>query len=161
MATPAMAQSWGGGWGGWGGGWGGGYRHHDRGVDAGDVIAGILIIGGIAAIASAASSNSKNKRYERRDYPQRNDDYGRDYSRESSRDDRPEWQGSASDINGAISRCLDSVSRGSGRGEQVDRVERDGDGWRVAGRNGQGESFVCSVDRDGRIRNVDVAGRPN
>ncbi|MFM5955492.1 MAG: hypothetical protein ACKOPE_14485 [Novosphingobium sp.] len=156
MATPAMAQ----GWGGWGGGWGGHYRHRDR-VDAGDVIAGILIIGGIAAIASAASSNSKNKRYERRDIPQRNDDYGRDYSRESGRDDRPEWQGSTSDINGAISRCLDSVSSSTGRGEQVDRVERDGDGWRVAGRNGQGENFVCSVDRDGRIRNVDVNGRQN
>ena len=31
-------------------------RHRDR-IDAGDVIAGALIIGGIAAIASAASGN--------------------------------------------------------------------------------------------------------
>ena len=49
-ATPALAQVW--GWG--GGGWG--HHHRDR-VDAGDVIAGILIIGGIAAIASAASKS--------------------------------------------------------------------------------------------------------
>ena len=38
-ATPAAAQ----------------YRERDRGIDAGDVIAGALIIGGIAAVASAAA----------------------------------------------------------------------------------------------------------
>lgn len=43
-------------------GWRLGRHHHDR-VDAGDVLAGILIIGGIAAIASAASNN-KQKRAE-------------------------------------------------------------------------------------------------
>ena len=40
-ATPAAAQ----------------YRDRDRGISAGDVIAGALIIGGIAAVASAASRN--------------------------------------------------------------------------------------------------------
>ena len=40
------------------------YRHRRGGVDAGDVIAGVLILGGIAAIADAAS---KNNRRERRD----------------------------------------------------------------------------------------------
>jgi hypothetical protein len=46
-AMPAQARD----------GWGGG-RHHD-GIDAGDVIAGALIIGGIAAVASAASNDSR------------------------------------------------------------------------------------------------------
>ena len=39
-----------------------GYRHRDR-VDAGDVIAGVLILGGIAAIASAAGKQREDRRY--------------------------------------------------------------------------------------------------
>lgn len=51
-----------GGWGGGYGGWGG-YRHHHHGdgIDGGDVLAGILILGGIAAIATAASNNSRDR----------------------------------------------------------------------------------------------------
>ena len=49
-ASPAMARGW-------------GHRHHDRGgVDAGDIFAGLLVIGGIAAIASAASKKNKQPR---------------------------------------------------------------------------------------------------
>jgi len=40
-ATPASARHW---------------RHHDHGIDGGDVLAGLLIIGGIAAVASAATA---------------------------------------------------------------------------------------------------------
>src|SRR6478735_8528970 len=43
-ATPALAQS----------------RNHDNGIDVGDVIAGALIIGGIAAVATAASRGNRN-----------------------------------------------------------------------------------------------------
>jgi hypothetical protein len=61
--------------------WGGG-RHHD-GIDAGDVIAGALIIGGIAAIASAASNGSRygGGRYgwRDRDYGGYNNGYNNDY----------------------------------------------------------------------------------
>ena len=43
------------------------WRDRDRGIDAGDIIAGALIIGGIAAIASAASNNrDRYDRYDRR-----------------------------------------------------------------------------------------------
>ena len=50
-ATPALARDR------WGGGdWGRHYRH-DR-VDAGDIFAGVLIIGAIAAIASASSKTA-------------------------------------------------------------------------------------------------------
>jgi hypothetical protein len=49
-------------------------EHRDRnGISAGDVIAGALIIGGIAAVASAASKNDRNRDY--RGYP---GDYGYD-----------------------------------------------------------------------------------
>lgn len=152
VATPALANhNW---------GWGG--RHHRDRVDAGDVLTGILIIGGIAAIASAASSNNKKRdRYERRDesYPDNRDQ--RDYSRD---DERPEWQGqqggeAGGDINGAINRCMSEVSRGSSRVQDVDSVAREGDGWRVMGSMTTGSSFSCAVDRDGRIRNVNIDGR--
>lgn len=138
MASPAMA----------GPGWGwGGHRHRDR-VDAGDVLTGILILGGIAAIASAASK-PKDRRYE-----QRSDDSSRaEPQYEGGRyDDRPEWR-EGTGINTAISRCLGEVSR-DGEAE-VDSVNRDGDGWRVSGRS-DGATFSCQIDGDGRIRNVDV-----
>lgn len=153
IATPAMAGGY--------GGWGGGYRHRDR-VDAGDVITGILIIGGIAAIASAASNNSKNKRYERSGDDGRYEDgrYEQDRnSRDYAGDDRPQWQ-EGSGINGAINRCLSEVGRGSSQNAEVDSVNRDGDGWRVAGRSSGGE-FSCSIDRDGRVRNVQVGDSSN
>lgn len=150
VATPAMANH----------DWGWGSRHHRDRVDAGDVLTGILIIGGIAAIASAASNSNKNKkrdRYERREesYPDQRDQ--RDYSR----DDRPEWQEqqSGGGINSAINRCMSEVSRGSSRVDEVDSVAREGDGWRVMGRTSSGSQFSCAVDRDGRIRNVNIDGR--
>ncbi|MFN3516146.1 MAG: hypothetical protein ACK4YM_03185 [Novosphingobium sp.] len=140
VATPAMARPhW---------GWGG-YHHRDR-VDAGDIIAGILIIGGIAAIASAASNDKKRNRYERRD---RYDRYERDYARE---DNRPQWQDSTG-VNGAINRCLGEVTRGgAGQNAEIDAVNRDGDGWKVEGRSEAGE-FSCIIDRAGRIRNIQIA----
>lgn len=149
IATPAMARDR--GWGGWGGGWG---RHHDR-VDAGDVLAGILIIGGIAAIASAASSASKNKRAnpEYRDPPPPPQD-----SRDYGNDSRPQWN-EGSGINSAVNRCIDEVSRGKSDVDSVDSVNREGDGWRVQGKVSGGGAFTCTVDGDGRIRNVNIDGR--
>lgn len=142
VSTPAMAgPRW---------GWGG-YHHRDR-VDAGDIFTGILIIGGIAAIASAASNNKKrdrSERYERRD---RDDRYERDYSRD---DDRPQWQ-SGTGVNGAINRCLGEVTRGAGQSAEIDAVNRDGDGWKVEGR-AEGGDFSCTIDGSGRIRNIQMS----
>ena len=57
MAAPAEAQRY--------------RRHYDRGIDAGDVITGVAVIGGIAAIASALNRDSYsygyNNRYRYRD----------------------------------------------------------------------------------------------
>ena len=146
-ATPAAAQGWG-----WGGGWGG-HRHRDH-IDAGDVIAGVLIIGGIAAIASAASKSKRNRR---------DDDYRGDYPRErqggySGNDNDQQWQQNGS-VDGAVNRCSNEVTRGSGRNVSVETINRDGDGWRIAGRTGEGAEFICSVDGSGQIRNVQVGGR--
>ena len=146
-ATPALAQGW--GWG--GGGWG--HHHRDR-VDAGDVLAGILIIGGIAAIASAASSKKRDRRNDDRpDYPgDRTNGYG------NGNDNDQQWQQNGG-VESAVNHCTAEVSRGSNRGTSVESINRDGDGWRVQGRTGAGADFTCSADGSGQIRNVQVGGR--
>ncbi len=148
-ATPAMAR-------GWGGGWGGHYRHHDR-VDGGDILAGILIIGGIAAIASAASKASKQRQQQddyREPLPRDRDEaprYGND-------EDRPEWR-EGTGIDSAINRCIDEVNRGKTRVGEVDSVNRDNGGWRITGTTTGNGNFSCTIDRDGRIRNLNVDGQ--
>ncbi len=165
-ATPALARDrhWG------GGGWG---RHHDR-IDAGDIFAGVLILGGIAAIASAASNSNKAKRerersrdyqypdqsYPQQPYPQRDNStgYGNDTRpsyNESDRSSRTESRG----LDSAVDRCASEIERGDRRIEAIDTVTRDGDGWRVAGRTTSGSGFACTVDRDGRVSNVNLDGR--
>jgi hypothetical protein len=155
VATPVMARGWGGGWG----------RHHND-IDAGDVITGILIIGGIAAIASAASKGSKDRQrnererdrdYPERDYPQR-DSRDRDDSRGYGNDDRPSWQ-EGRGIDSAVNRCVGEVERGDKRVDQVETVNRDGQGWKVTGRMTGGDSFSCTIDGEGRVRSSDIGGQ--
>lgn len=50
-------------------------RDHRGGIDGGDIIAGALVIGGIAAIAAAASNNNDRRDYDRYGY---GDGRGRD-----------------------------------------------------------------------------------
>ena len=154
-ATPAFAQSWG-----WGGGnWG--HHHRDR-VDAGDVLAGILIIGGIAAIASAASSKKRDRRDRRDDnrpdYPgDRTSGYG-GYGNDNDQQWPQQGQQNGG-VDSAVARCTSEVSRGADRNTSVESINRDGDGWRVQGRTGEGKAFLCSVDGNGQIRTVQVDGR--
>lgn len=123
------------------------YRHRHRNrVDAGDVIAGVLILGGIAAIASAASRNDRDRRYREREYRRdRNYDYRE--RRDSSRYD------GARGIDRAVEMCVSRIERNV-RVNSVDSVDRTGEGWRVTGRLYNGESFNCSIGSDGRIEGV-------
>ncbi len=156
VATPAMARDW---------GWGGAYGHrHNDGIDAGDVIAGILIIGGIAAIASAASKAGKDKRARSPNrYPDDqggSDGYSNDSNRgygSDNRDARPQWNGSNA-FNTAVDRCVGEIELGKARVESVDSVNRDGAGWRVQGQVRGSGDFACSIDGDGRIRSVSIDG---
>ena len=127
-------------------GWGR-HRRHRGGVDAGDVIAGVLILGGIAAVASAASKSSRQR-----------DDYR---YREPYRDERPEYRperssSSASGIDNAVDMCVGQVERGDDRVASVDNASRTGEGWRISGQLDAGGGFSCWIDNDGRIRNVDL-----
>ncbi|GMM92968.1 hypothetical protein [Qipengyuania sp. MTN3-11] len=123
------------------------YRHRHGGVDAGDVIAGVLILGGIAAVASAASRSD-----ERRDdyrYPARYPD-ARGDARYPSQDARG--------INRAVSICVDAIERDV-RVSQVDNVDRTAAGWRVSGTLYDGEGFDCRIGSDGRIEDIDYSAR--
>lgn len=150
-ATPAMANGWGWGWDDWGH-----RRHHDR-IDAGDVLTGILIIGGIAAIASAVSSSDRDRQRRRDDRRDRDTDYPQDrgpgYAPAGNAS--PSW--SEGGIGNAVDRCMQELSSGNGR-DTVDGVSRAGEGWRVQGRTGEGKAFSCTVDGNGRIRNISVDG---
>ena len=156
LPVTAEARGWG-GRGNWGGGWGRG--HHDD-IDAGDVFAGLLIIGGIAAIASAAS---KADRPQRQSVP--SPDYRDPAPRYGDRDDRPSWQegravgsGAGRGIDGAVDACVGEVERGTRRVDTVDGVRRDQNGWRVDGRVRTGQGFACEVDAGGSVRRVTVDG---
>jgi hypothetical protein len=102
------------------------YRDRDRdrgnGIDAGDIIAGALIIGGIAAVASAGSNN----RYGRND---RYDGYDRGYSR-------------SGDPRQAVEQCVNAAERnasrysyrGNAQVTDIRNIDRKSDGYTVKGR---------------------------
>ncbi len=138
-------------WGGWGG------RRHRDDVSVGDVLTGVLIIGGIAAIASAASKGSRDRQQQdtyRYPAPESRSDSGRYGEPVPQRS----W-GSERNIDRAVDACVAEVERGERRVETVDSVGRNGDGWRVSGQVSGGRGFNCSVDRDGRVRTVDGIDR--
>lgn len=100
-------------------------RPHDRdnGIDAGDIIAGALIIGGIAAVAGAF--DGRDDRYTYRDRDRRY--YDRDYRGMSSR--------------GAVERCIRAAEQrayrvGYGRVKVTDirDVDRKSYGYKIKGR---------------------------
>ncbi len=134
-------------------------RDRDGGIDTGDVIAGALIIGGIAAVA-AASSNK-----DRRDYR-----YGRDY-----RYDRAGYGYRSGHRGDAVSQCVRAAERDAsrysyGRADvtRITSVKHKRNGYNVNGRiavhqKGWHHSgydtgrFTCKV-RYGRIADIDYSG---
>lgn len=105
------------------------YRDRDRGIDAGDVIAGAIVIGGIAALAGAFDGD--RDRYDDRRYRDRNWDRG-DY-----RHDRGYYNGRA-----AVEQCVRAAERQARRFggfryadvTEVYDVDRTRYGFRIKGR---------------------------
>lgn len=157
-ASPVMARGW------------HGHRHRDR-VDAGDVFAGLLIFGGIAAIAAAASKSNREKRereqpnrYPEPDYRDTPQTPGNDQPT-GRYDDRPQggaYSGSArsgGSMDGAVDICVSRIERGDRQVETVQSVSRETEGWRVDGRIAGDGDFSCIVDRDGQVTSATVDGR--
>lgn len=148
---------WGGGWGrrGWGRGWGGGWRRNR--IDAGDVLIGAAILGGVIAIA-----NSNNRRARTNDVVVvRDNDWRDDNRRVDDRrfDDRRASRLStgSSGLDNAVDQCLTRIERDV-RVDTVDNVERTGRGWLVSGALFNGSPFQCRIGNDGRIDGVDFSG---
>lgn len=150
-------------------GWGGG-RHWrgDRGIDGGDLLAGLLIIGGIAAIASAASK-SKDRNANREQDNRDQDIQYRDAPTQNFPDQNDGWrsnggqggyaQQATRNINDAVERCVDEASR-RGEVEEVYDASRNAGGYRVAGTLRGGDGFTCEISGQGGVR-LDVRrGQP-
>jgi len=137
-------------------------RDRDRdGIGAGEIIAGAVVLGGLAAILSSAD----NDRYDNRGrYNDARYGYGYDYNRYGN-------------SRSAVSQCVASVERGSRRYGRTDvtdvtSIDRKRDGYKVKGRVvvrdgyggrwGRGGSydkgkFTCDI-RYGRVQNIKFSG---
>ena len=129
-------------------GWGDRRRHRGGGgIGTGDVLAGVLVIGAIAAIAGSANNARNNDRRREVRYPEP----------QYRPDPRANYQSSRG-IDSAVSMCVDQVERGNDRVDSVENAERTSDGWRVSGSLDSGAGWNCWIDNDGRIRDVDLGG---
>ncbi|WP_156841580.1 hypothetical protein [Novosphingobium aquimarinum] len=146
-------------------------RDHDGGIGAGEVIAGALVIGGIAAVAAAASDNDRGRysynsryRYDDRRYDRRYDDRRYRGNRYRGYRDNPRL---------AVERCVRAVERSASRYgranvTQIRKVKRTGKGFdvkgsvvvnnRYRGRRGYDSGrFDCNYNY-GRVVDVDFSG---
>lgn len=129
-----------------------GYRNRRGRVSGGDVVAGILILGGIAAIAGAASKNNRDRRTDNRDYRDRdyrNRDYRNDDRRYDNRSNEQSSRGTGT-MDQAINACSNAAEVQSGnnvRVSEIRAVARDGAGWRVEGNlsGGKNDNFLCGA----------------
>lgn len=133
-------------------------RNRD-GIGAGEIIAGAVVLGGLAAILS--SGNSRDDRYDRGGRYDRN---GYDYRRYGNG-------------RSAVNQCVRAVERDGRRYgrvnvDQVSSIDRKKDGYRIKGRvvsdnrndrrwnnrqRYQTGKFTCDV-KYGRINNVKISG---
>lgn len=144
-ATPAMAR--------------------DRdGISAGEIIAGAVVIGGLAAILSSGDNDRYDRYNDRGRYDDRRYGNGYDYNRYGN-------------SRSAVSQCVRAVERGSSRYgrtdvTQVTSIDRKRDGYKVKGRvvvrDGYGGrwgrggyydkgKFSCDI-RYGRVQDVRFSG---
>src|SRR5688572_16153246 len=122
-------------------------RDRDR-IDAGDVVARVLVLGASAAIAGAAKNSRDRERYEDR-YPRPDEDAG---YRTPGQYERSDSRG----IDRAVDMCVGEVERGADRVGTVDSASRSADGWHVSGELEGGAPYSCTIGNDGRIGDVFV-----
>ncbi len=164
------------------------YRGHGRGgISAGDVIAGALVIGGIAAVAAAASRSNNDRGYGYdRNYRGGYENYGHDYGRYDGWRGNPRQRfdrlrrhdgfwgysyGRADvtdirdidetrygyEVKGRI--AVNTSDRGWSRGDRDYGRGWNGDyrGWNNNLRGYDSGSFKCRIER-GRVVDIDFKG---
>lgn len=123
------------------------HRWHDHdGINGGAVLAGALILGGIAAIAGAASKQDREDREPAPPSLISQDRQGYSY-RGADRD---------MGLDRAADMCADAVERGSDRVDSIDNVARDREGWAVTGELESGAGFTCRIGNDGQVKGVNL-----
>jgi len=123
------------------------WRNRDD-VGVGDILAGVLILGGIAAVASAATRDRDPvERYPSR-YPYPEDSRYRETERG--------WESDG--LDRAVDMCVAEIEADRARVASVESASRGSDGWFVSGEVEGGALFTCRIDNDGRIRDVEVGG---
>ena len=140
----------------------GGHDRYDRrhdGISAGEVIAGAVVLGGLAAILSSDNDRRYGDRYYDRGYDRYQDGYHGGY----------DWQRTGGS-RAAIERCVNAVERRGGRRDDIDvtritDVDRIRGGYRIEGRVAvdyrDGWRDRDRWDRDGRGGRWDRGGRWN
>ncbi len=139
------------------------YRHRDRGIDTGDIIAGVAVIGGIAAIASALDRDGYRYGYGNR-YRYRSgyqnavnacayeaERYGRGRIQITDVD---RTGGDRYRVRGVITGGYDIYDRGYDRRRDYDYGYRDFDRY-------DRDSFTCTAYGNGRIANFRLSDRGN
>ena len=114
-----------------------GYRGYRGRTSAGDIIAGVAILGTIAAVASAASKNRDRDRYRDRRY----------------RTSAPRYD-TSSGLDRAVDQCVREIERDVRIGD-ISGVDRTASGWNVTGTLYNGDGFNCRIGNNGRIENID------
>ncbi|MGC1269552.1 MAG: hypothetical protein WA842_03035 [Croceibacterium sp.] len=133
----------------WGGRNWGRHRGHDR-IDGGDILTGLLILGGIAVIAGAANGSND-----------REPDYPVTYP-EDSRGSQPGSYSSggrsyeSGGMDRAVEMCVGEVERRNADVGEVDGANRGADGWFVSGTTASGSPWTCRIGQDGRVSSVDL-----
>ncbi len=150
---------------------------HDDGIDAGDIIAGALVIGGIAAVASSIGNN--------RGY---NGTYGGPYYGDNGRYDNGRYNNGYNysrygNSRQAVQQCVNAAQRNAygARVTDVRSIDRKRDGYRIkgtvvvnergggwgrdynyrySGRNYDQGKFSCDVQY-GRVVDLDFSGLRN
>ena len=122
-------------------------RYRDRGgIDGGDLLGGLLVLGGIAAVAGAIKKDKQERRERTQGsdypYPERPYDYRQG---ERAYDER----GSARELDRAVEACSAEAGR-AGRVDRIYDVDKIDGEWRVRGDYQGGREFTCTVDSNGR-----------
>lgn len=154
-------------------------RDNDK-ISAGEVIAGAVILGGLAAVI--ASSDNDRDRYDDRYYRYDNGNYGYDNYHRGGRHNRGGWgYNNHGGGRAAVNQCINAVERWASRYSRADVTQiRDidrtrygyrvsgnlvvRDGWRGRDRYDRGYDrgydkgrFTCYVER-GRVVDIDYRG---
>ena len=118
-------------------------RHRDNGVGAGEVIAGVAVLGAIAAIAGVfdGARNRENEPVPVR-YPEP--------------DTRGYSAGTGSGLDRAVDICVAEIEATGPRISGVDSANRTADGWFVSGAMDSGAPFSCRIGNDGQVADVEI-----